>query len=74
MDVTDNDYLKMELDFELGQRDITIAKLNALTEGYSFSLHRGESPVDIKINGTRLARGKIVDINGTLGVQVTEVS
>lgn len=64
--------LELRLTFELEQRLITLAELEALAEGYTFALKcDNESPVTVRANGVPLAQGRIVDINGTLGVQIT---
>ncbi len=72
MENTEPRELELRLTFELEQRLITLAELEALTEGYTFALKcDNESPVTIRANGMSIAQGRLVDINGTLGVQIT---
>ena len=63
----------LELCFELDRRLLSMTEIEALAPGYTFAVKSGApSPVDLRVNGTLLARGRLVDMEGKLGVQVTE--
>ena len=65
--------IDIRLSFELDRRLITLGELEALTEGYTFALNGDmQAPVTVRANGKAIARGRIVDINGVPGVQITE--
>ena len=73
MEHSDVKNLELRLTFELEQRLITLAELEALAPGYTFALNcANDAPVTIRANGMPLAQGRLVDINGTLGVQLTK--
>ena len=63
----------LELCFELDRRLLSMTEIEALAPGYTFAVKSGDpSPVDLRVNGTLLARGRLVDMEGKLGVQITE--
>ena len=65
--------IDIRLSFELERRTITTGELEALSPGYTFAMNsEGQAPVTIRANGKAVARGRLVDMNGTLGVQITE--
>ncbi|MBR5882582.1 MAG: type III secretion system cytoplasmic ring protein SctQ [Mailhella sp.] len=65
--------LEIRLSFELDRRLITVGELSSIAPGFTFPLtNPADSLVTIRANGKAIARGRIVDMNGTLGVQVTE--
>ena len=72
----DNSELKdidIRLSFELDRRIITVGELESLAPGYTFALDcDAASPVTIRANGKAIARGRLVDMNGVLGVQIAE--
>ncbi len=73
MDNTELKDIDIRLTFELERRLITVGDLEALAPGYAFALESDpSSPVTIRANGKAVARGRLVDMNGTLGVQITE--
>ena len=73
MESTETNDIELRLGFELERRQITFAELSALEPGYVFALNCDEqSPVTIRVNGKALATGRLVDLNGTLGVQVLQ--
>ncbi len=64
----------LERSFELDRRLLSITEMEALSPGYTFALTGDAVPtVAIKVNGTLLARGCIIDMDGHMGVQVTEM-
>jgi flagellar motor switch protein FliN/FliY len=64
----------LSISVELGRTSLTIRELLALGQGSILSLdrHAGE-PVDVLVNGKRLARGEVVVIDEDFGIRVTEV-
>lgn len=73
MDNPDQKDIDIRLSFELDRRLITVGELETLAPGYTFSLPcDAQTPVTIRANGKAIARGRLVDMNGTLGVQIAE--
>ena len=65
--------LDVKLTFELEERTLSVADLKSLAPGYTFTLTSdADSPVTVRANGRPIARGRLVDVGGTLGVQITE--
>lgn len=65
--------LGLAIHFELEQRMISLEELQAIKPGYTFALNVDLlAPVNLIVNGKTIGKGKIVDINGVFGVQVTE--
>jgi flagellar motor switch protein FliN len=64
----------LSISVELGRTSVTIRELLALGQGSILQLdrHAGE-PVDVLVNGKRLARGEVVVIDEDFGIRVTEV-
>ncbi len=61
------------LSFDLEKRTIPAKDLESLTAGYTFALSsQTRSPVTIRANGKPIALGRLVDINGKLGVELVE--
>jgi len=53
---------------------MTLADLLAMTEGSVVELDRAANELlDIYANGTLIARGEIVNVDGRYGIQVAEV-
>ncbi len=66
--------LELPVVFELERRLLTVRDVEALAPGYTFALGSDAlSPVTLTVNGRPVAHGRLVDLNGTLGVQLTEV-
>ena len=64
----------VELAVEIGRTRMTIRDALALAPGSIIALDRmaGE-PVDLLVNGKRIARGEVVAIDDEFGLRVTEV-
>jgi flagellar motor switch protein FliN/FliY len=64
----------VELAVEIGRTRMTIRDALALAPGSIIALDRmaGE-PVDLLVNGKRIARGEVVAIDEEFGLRVTEV-
>lgn len=66
--------IEVELCFELERRVMTIADMAALAPGCTFTLGCDPlAPVALRVNGTLIGTGRLVDISGILGVQVTSL-
>ncbi len=64
----------VELAVEIGRTSMTIGEALGLGPGSIVSLNRmaGE-PVDLLVNGKRIARGEVVVIDEEFGLRITEV-
>jgi flagellar motor switch protein FliN len=64
----------VELSVEVGRTTMTIRETLAIAPGSIISLDRmaGE-PVDLLVNGRRIARGEVVAVDEEFGLRVTEV-
>ena len=59
---------------QVGSTDITIRDLVQLVEGSVVALDRESSePLDVLVNGTLIAHGEIVVVDGAFGVRLTDV-
>ena len=65
----------VELAVEIGRTTMTIRETMALVPGSVVVLNRmaGE-PVDLLVNGRRVARGEVVAIDEEFGLRITEVT
>ena len=69
----DKNSIEVLLTFDLEERTIPLSDLESLTEGYTFTLSSpARAPVTIRANGKPIAIGRLVDINGKLGVEIVE--
>jgi flagellar motor switch protein FliN/FliY len=58
----------------VGSTDITIRDLVQLVEGSVVALDReATEPLDVLVNGTLIAHGEIVVVDGAFGVRLTDV-
>ena len=68
----DVNQLEVTLTFELERRLMTVREIGELAPGYTFALGcDGTAPVTLRVNGKALGTGRLVDMNGVLGVQIT---
>lgn len=71
----DTGALEVELCFELDRRLMSITDMAALVPGYTFTLGCDPlAPVTLRVHGTVVGMGRLVDISGLLGVQVTSLA
>ena len=62
------------LALQVGSTTISIRELVNLAEGSVVALERNASePLDVLVNGTLVARGEIVVVDGQFGVRLTDV-
>ncbi|MDR0340390.1 MAG: FliM/FliN family flagellar motor switch protein [Puniceicoccales bacterium] len=67
--------IEMTLSFDLGTLRLSLRDLESIKEGYSFLLDRpNDEFVTIRANGQPIGRGRIVNIDGRVGVQVEELN
>jgi len=66
--------IPVNLTMEVGQTEITIRNLLQLNQGSVIELDRlaGE-PLDVKVNGTLIAKGEVVVVNDKFGLRLTDV-
>ncbi len=74
-EVSDLGQLPVRLSFDLGERVITLAELQALDQGSALPLGRPlQDFVTIRANGAIVGEGQLVDMDGRLGVMVSRLS
>lgn len=67
--------ISVTVQFSLAQRAIPLQELQHINAGYVFALENDFlAPVTLFVNGKSIGKGKIVDINGTVGVQIVEIN
>jgi type III secretion system YscQ/HrcQ family protein len=67
------DELPVQLEVVVGDKRLTMAEIRELGEGSVIALDRAlDAPVELWANGVRAGRGELVEIDGKLGVKVTE--
>lgn len=73
--IKDVEDLEVAVGFELGRLNMSVGDLSALTVGAVFPLGVDPAaPVTLTVNNQPIARGRLVDLDGVPGVQVTRVS
>lgn len=71
----DTGAIEVELCFELDRQQMSIADMAALVPGYTFTLGCDPlAPVALRVHGLVVGTGRLVDINGILGVQITTLT
>jgi flagellar motor switch protein FliN/FliY len=66
--------IPMRLSVEVGATSMTLAELIALKQDAVVELDRQtDDPLDILVNGTLIARGEIVTVEGRYGVRICEI-
>jgi len=65
------DDLPVQLLFDVGQIDVSVAQLRTLREGYTFELPGAVTPlVTIRANGREVGQGELVEVGDKLGVRI----
>lgn len=68
------DDLEMDVRFELGHLSLSVGELATLAPGFTFALPCDPTaPVTLRANAKAFAQGRLVDLNGTVGVQITRL-
>ena len=66
--------IEVELTVEVGRAELTIRDLLRLNEGAVLELDRlAGDPLDILVNGTKIAKGEVVMIGERFGIRFGEV-
>lgn len=74
MKMQDTDSLEVKLTFELEERTVTLAEVKALEPGQVITLTSDpQAQVTVVVNGRPVAQGRLVDVNGAVGVQLTKL-
>ncbi len=69
------DSIPVRLAVEVGMASLTMAHILDLAAGSVVVLDRQvDEPLDIRVNGTLIARGEIVSVDGRYGVRVVELA
>lgn len=67
--------IPIQLDFILQRRTMTVSELDALYRGQVLQLDpQAEQQVEIMVNGVRIAKGELVELNGRLGVELHDIT
>lgn len=68
------DNMPVHLTFDVGRKTLTLAELRQLTEGQALPLDRPvQAGVTIRANGAVIGEGQLVDIDGQMGVLVSQL-
>ena len=66
--------VSLRVSVEVGSTSMTLADLLSMTEGSVVELDRAANELlDIYANGTLIAKGEIVSVDGRYGIQVAEL-
>ena len=66
--------VKVKVSLVLGRTEITLADAESLEEKSLLTVDRNaDDPVDVCVNGEVVARGKLVVVGDSYGVQITEL-
>lgn len=66
--------ISLRVSVEVGSASLTLSELLQLGKGSVVELDRQASDLlDILVNGTLIAKGEIVDVNGRYGIRVVDV-
>ena len=66
--------VSLRVSVEVGSTSMTLAELLAINEGSVIELDRAATDLlDIYANGTLIAKGEIVSVDGRYGIQVAEL-
>jgi flagellar motor switch protein FliN/FliY len=67
--------IPVRMSVEVGSTQMRLAEIMTLAEGSVVQLDRqADELLDIMVNGTLVARGEVVTVNGRYGVRVVEIA
>jgi flagellar motor switch protein FliN/FliY len=67
--------IPVRMSVEVGSTSLRLAEIMDLAEGSVVELDRqADALLDIMVNGTLVARGEVVTVNGRYGVRVIEIA
>lgn len=68
------DHVEVEVEAVLGNTAMTVAELNALTDGDVIQLDKQiNEPVSVRVNGRVIGYGEIVTVNDCFAVRLTQI-
>jgi len=67
--------IPVRMSVEVGSTQLRLAEIMSLGEGSVVQLDRqADELLDIMVNGTLVARGEVVTVNGRYGVRIVEIA
>ena len=67
--------IPVRMSVEVGSTQLRLAEVMSLAEGAVVELDRqADELLDIMVNGTLVARGEVVTVNGRYGIRVVEIA
>lgn len=67
--------IPVRMSVEVGSTSLRLAEIMDLAEGSVVELDRqADDLLDIMVNGTLIARGEVVTVNGRYGIRVVEIA
>ena len=67
--------IPVRMSVEVGSTQLRLAEIMQLGEGSVVQLDRqADELLDIMVNGTLVARGEVVTVNGSYGVRIVEIA
>jgi flagellar motor switch protein FliN/FliY len=67
--------IPVRMSVEVGSTSLRLAEIMDLAEGSVVELDRAaDELLDIMVNGTLIARGEVVTVNGRYGIRVVEIA
>ena len=67
--------IPVRMSVEVGSTSLRLAEIMDLAEGSVVELDRqADELLDIMVNGTLIARGEVVTVNGRYGIRIVEVA
>lgn len=66
--------VQVQLSVEIGRSKVPINQLISLSQGSVIELDRGvNEPLDLLVNGTLMARGEVVVVDGQFGLRLIDI-
>lgn len=66
--------VQVQLSVEIGRSKVPIKQLVSLSQGSVIELDRGvNEPLDLLVNGTLMARGEVVVVDGQFGLRLIDI-
>ncbi len=66
--------IEVMLSFELERRSMLLSDVQDISAGYTFALNsKPDAPVTLRVNGKNIGQGRLVDMNGLMGVEVIKL-
>lgn len=67
--------IPVRMSVEVGSTQLKLAEVMSLAEGSVVELNRqADELLDVMVNGTLIARGEVVTVNGRYGIRVVEIA